>query len=146
MSPTVLRIPAVALVLFLSANPLTGEEARSRSNLGSLVRKKEKRINELEKRLRKPCGQDAWFAFTSTIVQPQFSGGVTMGRGRYRQRTYAQWRAGRRLVFRSCKIQGTRAAAELIWQAKQTPLLLQFSCRVFENEKQAEAFLKLTSP
>jgi hypothetical protein len=133
-------------VLFLFVVPVPQAEARSRSDPNSLLRKKEKRINELEKRLRKPYGQDAWFAFTSTIVQPHLSGGVTIGRVRCRQRSYAQLRAGRRLAFRSCKVQGTRAAAELIWQAKQTSLLVQFSYRVFKNEKQAEAFLKLMSP
>ena len=146
MPSTILRIPTVAVLFVLFAIPLPRAEARSRPNLKSVARKKERRIHELEQRLHKPYGPDAWFVFGFAIVRPDCSHGVTLISGRSRPYAYAQVRVSRSLVFRSCKVQSPRAAAELIWQAKQVPLPLRFSYRGFENEEQADAFHKLMSP
>ena len=146
MPPTMLRIStaAVVLVLFLAV-PLTQTQARTQPAMNS-ASSKVKQIDELEQRLREPYGAETWFVFAFTTVQPDFSGGVTISRGRHHRYGYAQMRVGRRLVFRSCTVQGSRAAAELIWQAQQASLPLRFYYRGFENEAQAVAFRTLMSP
>ena len=70
--------------------------------------------------------------------------GVRHGAWRRYRRTHIH--AGRRLIFRTCTVQGARVAAELIWQAQQVPLPLRFFYRGFETEEQAIAFQKLMMP